>query len=521
MRHTLDSSARLCAWLLVGLLVLGGCASQQKKKTKAAEPTKMEEPAAMEPMPMPEPMSGRNMGTLYVPTGEAATSAIALIKRGPSEVNLGAPFEYTITAENLTAGQLNGVVVSDMLPEGMRMVGSDPEASASNPMNPSWNLGNMRPGETRVIRVTAVADRQGSLRHCAEVTYNQNICIYTDVVEPALQVTKRMTPEVVTCDDIEMVCTVTNNGTGVARNVVMSCDCPNGMMAADGSNTSSMNIGDLAAGESREFRKMMRVSASGEYECTCTATADGGLEASASAKTIATQPMLEITKTGPELVYRDKQVSYEITVRNTGDGPCRDARVMDMIPASTTYESSSPSGTFDGANLTWNVGTLQPGDERTFRVTVRANEIRSITNRARAMGYCADEVNAEVTTQVKGIPAILLEVIDVEDPIPVGTNVTYVIRVTNQGSADDTNINILCELEDQMGYVSSSGATSGDGSATQVDFQPLGRLAPGAVAEWRIVINAKDEGDVRFKVTMTSDNINRPVQETEATNFYK
>lgn len=517
MRHTMTSSARLCAWLLVGLMVLGGCASQQKKK-KAEPAKKMEQPAEK---PAPMPMQGRNMGTLYVPTGEAATSAIALMKRGPMEVNLGVPFEYTITAENLTSGNLEGVVVSDMIPEGMRFVSSDPAAEAGNPMNPSWNIGNMRAGEARVIRVTAVADKTGTLRHCADVVYNQRICILTDVVEPALAIEKTMTPEVVVCDPVNVMIRVSNNGTGVARNVVIKNECPAGMTGADGNNMMTINVGDLAAGETREYPMMMKVSAAGEYSCTATAMADGGLEASATASTVAKQPMLEITKTGPELVYRDKQVTYEVTVRNTGDGPCRDARLMDMIPASTTYESSSPAGTFDGANVMWDLGTLQPGDERTVRVTVRANEIRMIKNRARAMGYCADEVNAEWDTDVQGIPAILLEVIDVEDPIPVGTNVTYVIRVTNQGSADGKNIEIICDLEEQMGYVSTSGATNGTGSATQVTFEPLARLAAGDTAEWRVVIKANDAGDVRFKVTMNSDDRSRPVQETEATNFYK
>ena len=45
-------------------------------------------------------------------------------------------------------------------------------------------------------------------------------------------------------------------------------------------------------------------------------------------------------------------------------------------------------------------------------------------------------------------------------------------------------------------------------------------LQPGARAEWQVVVKAVKAGDVRFKVEMTSDQLSRPVEETEATNLY-
>jgi hypothetical protein len=38
---------------------------------------------------------------------------------------------------------------------------------------------------------------------------------------------------------------------------------------------------------------------------------------------------------------------------------------------------------------------------------------------------------------------------------------------------------------------------------------------------WRVVVRAVEPGDVRMKVTLTSDQLTRPVEKTEATNFYK
>jgi uncharacterized repeat protein (TIGR01451 family) len=53
-----------------------------------------------------------------------------------------------------------------------------------------------------------------------------------------------------------------------------------------------------------------------------------------------------------------------------------------------------------------------------------------------------------VKTLITGISAVSLEVVDVDDPVKVGARTTYVISVTNQGSAAATNVSIACILED-------------------------------------------------------------------------
>ena len=117
--------------------------------------------------------------------------------------------------------------------------------------------------------------------------------------------------------------------------------------------------------------------------------------------------------------------------------------------------------------------------------------------------------------------AILLEVIDVDDPIRVGDNETYVITVTNQGSAPAQNVRIVCNLEQQHVFQTATGSTSGSHRGGTVTFEPLASLAPKAKATWRVVVKAGGAADARFKVAMTSNMIQRPVEETESTHFYE
>lgn len=116
---------------------------------------------------------------------------------------------------------------------------------------------------------------------------------------------------------------------------------------------------------------------------------------------------------------------------------------------------------------------------------------------------------------------ILLKVVDTKDPVEVGGSETYAITATNQGSVVDTNVTIVCTLEDSQEYASSSGATEATVEGNVITFAPFAALEPKTTAEWHVVVKALKVGDVRFKATMTSDQLTRPVEETEATNHYE
>jgi uncharacterized repeat protein (TIGR01451 family) len=121
---------------------------------------------------------------------------------------------------------------------------------------------------------------------------------------------------------------------------------------------------------------------------------------------------------------------------------------------------------------------------------------------------------------VAGVPGVLLEVGDIDDPVEVNGRTTYMITVTNQGFAVSTNIRIACAIEENVQYVSSSGPTTGTLEGSTITFAPLSALAPKGKATWRVVVTAVKAGDSRFKTTMITDQLTRPVEETEATRVY-
>lgn len=230
-------------------------------------------------------------------------------------------------------------------------------------------------------------------------------------------------------------------------------------------------------------------------------------------------PVVEISKTCPGLRYLGRNATFEITVTNRGDSPAANVVVTDRIPNGIDFLSADNSGSRQGNQIVWRVGTLEPGKSQVVTAKFRCNKIGKFKNSA-TVSYCAD-MSDECELEVKGIPAILLECVDNPDPIEINSNVTYSIDVTNQGSAVGTNIVIVCTLPSEQRFVSADGPTKATADGQTIRFAPIQSLAPKAKAVYRVTVKGVGEGDVRFRVEMTSDQIGEPVMETESTNIYQ
>lgn len=442
-------------------------------------------------------------------------------KKTPATVQLNKPFEYTITVTNLTDIAVSEVQVRDRLPGSFKYTSSSPAAEKEGDML-VWKIDSLGPNASEKIVVKGNAVKIGCLQTCADVTFIIPVCAATQVVQPELAVTKSAPAKVTVCDTIPLKFTVTNKGTGTASNVKLVDKLPEGLTTQDGKKTIELPLGNLAAGKSASRTVITKPAKPGIYKNQASATADGGLKAqSAITSTVVTQPVLAITKSGPKKEYLGRSIKYNIAVTNKGDAAAVDTVVTDTIPAGVSGVQASAGGVVAGNSVSWKVGSLAPKASKTVSVSYKPAKAGTYRNTAKATAICADAASASAQTQIDAIAAILLEVIDLSDPIEVGGNETYLITVTNQGSANDTNVIIKTMLEDTMQFVSSTGVTKGSFSGNTVTFAPLPTLAPKAKVSWRVTVKAVKAGDVRFKVTMDSDQLTREVLETEATNFYE
>ncbi|MFO0973646.1 MAG: DUF11 domain-containing protein [Phycisphaerae bacterium] len=230
-------------------------------------------------------------------------------------------------------------------------------------------------------------------------------------------------------------------------------------------------------------------------------------------------PMVEITKNCPHLRYVGREATFEIMVTNRGTGPASNVVVTDALPAGAQFLSADSGGQRQGSNVMWSIGSLGAGESKTMKVNVRCDTITTLRNVATVTWCGMGQAVCELP--VKGIPAILLECVDDPDPVEIGTQTTYTIMVTNQGSETGTNIRVECTLPREEEFVRAGGATQGSAEGKMVKFAPLATLAPKARASFTVTVKGVAAGDCRFAVSMKSDQIETPVGETESTNVYE
>ncbi|MHC4838575.1 MAG: COG1361 S-layer family protein [Planctomycetota bacterium] len=451
-------------------------------------------------------------------------SAIEIAKTAPAKAVVGDNFNYALVVKNSSDMAALDARVTDTLPAGIEYVSSNPRATVKG-QTLSWALGDIAAKGQKSISITVKATRTGTFENCADVSAEEGRlkdrdCATTVVTAPALSLAMTATPEALSCDEITYQLTVTNRGDAPARDVVIKDTLPQGVATLDGKRALDIQVGTLNAGQSKSYTIKAKAASSGRYVNKAVATS-GNLSDDASATTVVTTPKLAITKTGPERRFVGRPVEYTITVRNTGDGVARDTVVVDTLPAGTTYRSATAGAQVADGRVTWTIGTLRPNDTRTFKVTVVPTADGRVTNRAVARAECAEAVSADASTSIEGIPAILVEVVDLEDPIAVGENTTYRITVTNQGSANGRNIVVKATLAAEQAFVSAGGATTGSASGRTVTFSPLASLAPGRTATFNVTVRATAAKDVRFGVSVTSAQSPEPITETESTYQYE
>ena len=447
---------------------------------------------------------------------------IAISKTGPARAIKGQTFAYVITVSNPSTVAATEVVVTDTLPDGLAYVGSDPKAKVTGQAL-TWSLGEIAGKGSRLIGVRVKGNRTGRFTNCAEVKAAYNLsgrnCAATLITAPSLALVKQAPAEVLICRQIPYTLIVRNAGDAPATNVTIQDTLPAGLTATDGRKVVNFRMPSLGAGQRKEFKFAAKAAKTGTYVNKGVATADGGLKAEASATTVVRQPVLVITKSAPARRYIGRPMKYDITVTNRGDATALNTVLTDTLPAGATFVVASAGGTLADGKVTWRLGDLAVNAKRKVSLTLRADRARTVRNTVSVTAVCA-RADAAATTVVSGVPAILLECIDVEDPIEVGARETYVITVTNQGSARGTGIVIACTLPAEEEFISATGPTKEEVQGKKVTFAPLRSLAPKAKATYRVVVKGVKAGDVRFKVSLTSDQMTSPAEETESTHIY-
>ena len=455
--------------------------------------------------------------SLAFPTGDRATSALLVEKVAPAQVRVGQPYQYEIRVTNLTDAPLAGVTIVESLGQGFEFDQSQPTTRPSysaapttrpSSVAPTWVLGELPAKATETIRVTAVPTEVGKIGTCLSATYTPALCAVVEVVNPQLKLVKQGPTRAHLCDEIKYTYTVSNLGTGAAKDVVVRDPLPEGLTTADGKNEVVVQVGELPAGASKEVSATLKPSRTGTFASRAIAKSATDEVRTGRLETVIQEPVLAVDVVGPEWKYVGQPVTYTVRVTNTGDAVARDAKIN--LEAAGLAE----------ADRVRELGNIEPGQTRATSVTLAGDGIQEVKLTASAASACAKAQPDAVVTRVRALPALLLETVDNQDPVRIGSNTTYTIAVKNQGHAPATNVTLTANLPPELQFVEADGATKVNADGQKLTFDPIAELPPGEVATWIVEAKASKAGDVRFHLEMNSDYLSQPVPEVEPTRLH-
>jgi uncharacterized repeat protein (TIGR01451 family) len=248
------------------------------------------------------------------------------------------------------------------------------------------------------------------------------------------------------------------------------------------------------------------------------------MHAQDTAKVDVGLPRLDILAHGPKLRYLDRHAVYTFKVMNPGSAAASNVMVSDMIPDGFKFLSASDGGRHDFASRTvsWFVGDLTPGQSREVSMEVIAINTGNYKHQATVTAARGLKTETEISTRVEGLSALLMELVDLDDPVEVGADTAYEIRVTNTGSKTETNLQLVCTVPDKMEFRGAKGAAECHFKVQgkEVVFEPLPKLAPRADAIFRVNVRGSAPGDLRFRARITADGLTEPVLKEESTKVY-
>ena len=397
-----------------------------------------------------------NINNIVVVGNKSATKNITVPEIIPGKSvdvenpNFGDTVTYTVVVTNNGVVDAKQVVVKDILDKGLKFVKATGEYTFDEDSHTVTWIIDLAKGESQTFYVTAVAEAYGVLIN--DVTVGDNTAS-ADVVVPEIIPDK--TANITNPnfgDKVDYTVTVTNDGMGDANNVVIVDRLGEGLTFVSASDNGVWDpvkrtvtwIVDLAKCESKVFSVIATVSGYGNVTNSLVV----------GNKTISvnvTVPEIIPDKTvGIENPNFGDNVTYTVKVTNDGIGDANNVVVKDILGEGLTFVDATGNYTFDEATrtVTWIVD-LAKGESRTFYVNAIVSGYGNVTN-SLVVGNKTISVNVTV-------PEIIPDkTVGIENP-NFGDNVTYTVKVTNDGIGDANNVVVKDILGEGLTFVDATG----------------------------------------------------------------
>ncbi|HXG11910.1 MAG TPA: DUF11 domain-containing protein [Gemmataceae bacterium] len=204
-------------------------------------------------------------------------------------------------------------------------------------------------------------------------------------------------------------------------------------------------------------------------------------------------PQLTLTKTAPPTVALGQEVTFTLTVANTGPVETRSLTLRDIIPEGLQFVRAQPPPAVEGGQLIWTLGELPGGQSRTLQAIFQSTRVGPVSNRAVVVSEEGMRAEANAVTQV--VQPQLQVTMTGPAAVAVGTPVVYQITARNPGTGPATNVLLKAAFDEGLEHESRFNPVE----------LPLGALAAGEERRVTLTLMARKLGRLVTRLTATAD----------------
>ena len=416
--------------------------------------------------------------------------------------NFGDDVTYTVTVSNDGIGDAKGVVVRDVLGEGLKFVSATGNYTFDEKTNIITWIVDLAKGESKVFTVNATVSGYGNVSNSLVVG---NKTASVNVTVPEINPDKTVNVANPNFgDDVTYTVTVSNDGIGDAKGVVVRDVLGEGLkfVSATGNYTfdEATNtitwIVDLAKGESKTFKVNATVFGYGNVTNSLVV---GNKTASVNVTVPEINPDKTVNVANPNF---GDDVTYSVTVSNVGIGDAKGVVVKDTLGKGLKFISATGNYTFDEATntITWIVD-LAKGESKVFTVNATVDAYGNVTNslvvgnKTTSVNVTVPEINPDKT-------------VNVANP-NFGDDVTYSVTVSNVGIGDAKGVVVKDTLGKGLKFISATGNYTFDEATNTITW--IVDLAKGESKTFKVNATVSGYGNVTNTVIVGNKTFNKNV----------
>lgn len=432
--------------------------------------------------------------------------------------------EWTLRVTNNGPDTATGVVVCDILPEGL--------ISIDKSFNGTWNVGKLLNNQTKELTIICLVNKTGKLVNIADIAGNEYDCNLTNnIVNKSIEVAQSVDLFVKkyvnnTSPDfgeiIKWSVVVSNNGPDIATNVQVNDLLDDGLIFVKSSSTKGnydvksgiWTIDSLAPETDETLNIYCKVNKIGkilnfvsvnstQYDWNESNNHDNE---SVNAVKIADLSVIKlINNSNPN--YNDL-IKWTIIVSNNGPNMATGVIVNDLLPKSVEYISSYLSkGFYNPVNGIWDVGNLNAGEKLQLNIVSKIVKTGDITNVVNVKGNEKDSNltnnHFEKSVHVKPAADLSIEKSVSKQEVNINDLIEYVIEITNNGPDSAENIKVSELLNPNLKVISFE-STKGNFNNTN-NVLTIDSLVNGEKVRLTINAAANVWGKFENKVAVSSD----------------